>query len=334
MLTAVLGILKIIGTVLLVILLILLCLVLLILFVPVRYRGKGSYEGKPAADIRAGWLFNLIRFRFCYDGEADAWAKILFFRVWSLHPENRKQKDNQENISSDNPEAEADSTAEYQEGRTDEEIPDVTYEKETAEGKTYSGNVIQGPVEKETAPEPAAEENGKREENPAEENRPKEGNPAGKAADRPKKKKSRKSPIQRIKDFLSGFSEKWNRISDKYEKVSRLISDPRNKRLFSFLVKRLKRVLRCVLPKKISGTVKYGFDDPYTTGQMLSCLALLMPVYRDRLKVIPVFEKKELEAEGEFRGSIHLFILVFTGLEVWFNRDFKRFLKYKRKYFS
>jgi hypothetical protein len=326
MLTAVLGILKIIGTVLLVILLIILCLVLLILFVPVRYRGKGSYEGKPAADIRAGWLFNLIRFRFCYDGEADAWAKILFFRVWSLRPEIRKPKDEQENMSSGSPEAGAESTAEYQEDRTDKEIPDVTYEKETEEGKTYSGHVIQGTGSEETTP--AAEEESSAEE------KTEEKNSAEKAEDRPEKKKNRKSPVQRIKNFLSGFSEKWNRISDKYEKISRLISDPRNKRLFSFLVRRLKRVLSCVLPKKISGTVKYGFEDPYTTGQVLSWLALLIPVYRDRLKVIPVFEKKELEAEGEFRGSIHLFILVFTGLEVWFNRDFKRFLKYKRKYFS
>ena len=90
MLQVLLTILKILGILILVILGIILTVLLLVLFVPLRYRGDASFDGKPKGGILVSWMLRLITVRVDYDGSAlTAVVKVLWFKLFEqkLWPE-------------------------------------------------------------------------------------------------------------------------------------------------------------------------------------------------------------------------------------------------------
>jgi len=308
-LSVILSILKTIGIICLWIIGIILILILLILFFPVCYKGSAAFQGQPQADIRAWWLFHFVRFRFLLkpgEKEPSAEARVLWFRVWKLNGENRETDTEEE----PEPESDTEEKAENPEPvREEEEGP--------SENKFYSGTVIQKP---ESAAESGTEPKGRKIRR------------KGKKPEKQKEPEKQKVKItERIRKIFGNIKDKWNSLNDKRKAVTGFLKDERNKKLFRFLKKRVKRILKCILPKKLQGTVKFGFDDPYTTGQVLSYAALLLPFYHDKLKVVPVFENKTFSADVSFKGRIFLIVLLVNGLQIWLNRDFRRILKKFRR---
>ena len=47
------------------------------------------------------------------------------------------------------------------------------------------------------------------------------------------------------------------------------------------------RVLRHIFPRKLSGQVTFGVEDPYLMGQILSVAAFLYPVYGKKIDLTP-----------------------------------------------
>ena len=62
-----LAILKVLGIVLLVLLGLILAVLLLVLFVPLRYRLRGSFHGRPVVRAGASWLLHLLSCQVSYD---------------------------------------------------------------------------------------------------------------------------------------------------------------------------------------------------------------------------------------------------------------------------
>ena len=88
MLHILLTILKILGILILVILGVLLTVIAVVLFVPIRYQGDVSFDGKPKAGVLVSWLLRIIRIRVNYDEEGlNILAKILWFKVFEQTPE-------------------------------------------------------------------------------------------------------------------------------------------------------------------------------------------------------------------------------------------------------
>ena len=74
----------------------------------------------------------------------------------------------------------------------------------------------------------------------------------------------------------------------------------------------------------MEGRLRFGFDDPYRTGQALQAAALLMPLYRDRVQIIPAFEEEVLEGELKMRGRIRLAVLLAAGVRLWRDKNFRK----------
>ena len=65
----------------------------------------------------------------------------------------------------------------------------------------------------------------------------------------------------------------------------------------------------------------FGFEDPYSTGQVLALAGPFYPLYSRFADLNPVFEDRFiLEGEGDVRGRIRLFGLLKIGLKVRRNR--------------
>ena len=79
--------------------------------------------------------------------------------------------------------------------------------------------------------------------------------------------------------------------------------------------------------KKVRGYIRFGFEDPSTTGQLLGAAGLLLPVIPEKLRLIPDFQEQCLEADVTVRGRIVLFVVLKNGLALYRNRAVQKVIR-------
>lgn len=281
------------GILALVLLALVLIVLLCLLFVPIRYRFSGAFKGQLQADLRASWLLSSLSFRASYEDEAlEAKLKLLGFTLWP-----RKEK------------AEAaydrdDSSDGYETQINEEEIPERS--EQTEDRERFSE------VEKRQEEE---ERNTGTKEMPHE-------NKAGKRrVFRLKIFQRILGRIRKIKFAILDFYDKLRHMKENGEKLIGWIQNEGNRNNIRFLAGCLKDVLTHVLPRKGRLQLTFGFEDPYSTGQVLALVSPFYPLYGRFAALNPVFDRPVLEGSGDVRGRIRLFSLLVIGLRIWRNKE-------------
>ena len=328
MLSVIPVILKCAGILLLFLLALVLLLILLVLFVPVRYSGRGLYETAPEAQVRVSWLLKLVNVRLDYKNGIDAEARLAFLKLWSMKTA---------------PEENAEDTAgtEY----TDEELAEALEQEESSPAAAEGSHAeppagTHGESAAETHGEPAAEAHGEPaaeepeapaaqgQETPAAESRP-EAVPEEETsvpAPRKKKKKYTGTP-ETIDEKFEKIMDKVYGVKDKIDEGIAFLNEESTRRLILLLKKKLFRLLKEICPRDYGGEVRFGFSDPFTTGQAASAAAVLYPVYQDRIHVEPRFDREEIFADLSLKGHVRLFPFAAAAAQIWFNRDFQKVFK-------
>ena len=80
------------------------------------------------------------------------------------------------------------------------------------------------------------------------------------------------------------------------------------------------RIIRYILPKKLSGTLEYGLGTPYKTGLSLAVLSMLVPVHPD-FEVTPDFHESRLETDLTLDRRIFIVVVVGHLLRILVNRN-------------
>lgn len=153
--------------------------------------------------------------------------------------------------------------------------------------------------------------------------------------DRRKKKAEGPGFFGRIRGFFGRFISLVGKIRFSFLKICDKLRDIRglagqaaqwlgeegNKAALGFLAGQAKKLVLHVLPRKGGGRITFGFEDPYTTGQVLAAAAPFYPVYSSRLELCPVFDRKELSGELDIRGRLRLFTLLQLLFQVYRNKE-------------
>jgi len=317
MLTIFLTILKIIGILLLVVIGLLILGILAILFVPLRYDGKISYNDKnQCVATQITWLFRLICIEGGYQEKVYARARLLWFTLWKWKADE-KENDKEDHLES----------ADYSEEELDrllEERSQKEESKEETKEETKEAKVIEEKLD-----EPDAEEN-LTEVQPTEieltEAEPKEVelNEAKSNEAESKEKKPKKIQFQQI-------GKRIKEIKEKIKHIKEMASDQRIHRAILLLIDGAWKMVRHSLPRKIKGRAKFGFEDPSTTGQILTYVSLLYPCYAKSIELVPMFTEKVIDLDLYFRGRIRLFSLIWICVKIWFDRNFRYLYKKVRK---
>lgn len=317
MLTIFLTILKILGILLLVVIGLLILGILAILFVPLRYDGKISYNDKnQCVATQITWLFRLICIEGGYQEKVYARARLLWFTLWKWKADE-KENDKEDHLES----------ADYSEEELDrllEERSQKEESKEETKEETKEAKVIE-----ETLDEPDAEEN-LTEVQPTEieltEAEPKEVelNEAKSNEAESKEKKPKKIQFQQI-------GKRIKEIKEKIKHIKEMASDQRIHRAILLLIDGAWKMVRHSLPRKIKGRAKFGFEDPSTTGQILTYVSLLYPCYAKSVELVPMFTEKVIDLDLYFRGRVRLFSLIWICVKIWFDRNFRYLYKKVRK---
>lgn len=132
------------------------------------------------------------------------------------------------------------------------------------------------------------------------------------------------SAIRNIKYTIRKIYDKINHIIHNIRYYIKILQTESFKRAFVLCREQLLRLMKIVLPRKVSGTFTIGMEDPAATGQILSIYGILYPLIGDSITVIPDFEKPVMEGSYRFKGKITAFTLIRIAAKIYFDKDLKR----------
>lgn len=345
MIHVLLTVLKILGILLASIIGLLLLILLIVLLVPVRYRGKAQKHDKINADGVVSWLLHIVHCSVKYEGD----GVITVVRIFGIkvYPKSEKKPSKERKSSKKRkPKKRPDEDKEKTEDKTEEKAEDKTEDKAEdkvegkAEDKGGNGTVCSiadtvenseveivgiGTEDLQDVPNcddlSASDDIGDsvQEHLTIEEKIEKIEDKIDELLDDADEKTQ--AAVDKIKKKLSDIAEKLTNIYNKAELVLELTGDERIRRALKLTKKQVGKLLKAVLPRKMSGNAHYGFADPSTTGYVTAALAAVYGRIGKSFSATPDFENEVLEGDVSFKGRIMLGRIVGIALKVVLNRD-------------
>lgn len=318
MLSIILTILKIIGIILLVILGLLLTVALIVLFVPIRYKSTGRFakEDDGIKDnilVRVTWLLHIVSVRFELNNTETNLIIKIFGKTLSLGAKESKktEKTNKKDVSAvNNKEKNIDAvntTADTEIVRTQK----ITTESDTLSDGSKTTNVL--------------------ETTKTVDNRKAKDNKKDLSKDDIKEKKSFKEKLVDIWQKINSVCQKIKNIKAVKDSFIEYLKRDESKLAIKEIKHIIFKVLKHILPQKLHARIKFGFEDPATTGNILGVASVLYGVYGDKLELEPDFEDVVLEGEYKLKGRIRLFNLLVAALKIYKNKWIKDFIAFSKK---
>ena len=289
----ILSILKFIGIALLCILALIVILILLVLFSPINYKAKILYDKKAEITFKASYIFRIFVLNISYKETLDYSFKIFGFKYLPKSKKEEASDESFENFEHD-----------YEEDVYEHDVEDKTYNTDNKEEPiSYEEAVRFEPKEYEVK------------------------------AHKKKKKKRKKIPFnERIKDFFRKIKRKFKNISKRNDRILRNLRDERHAAALRTLWELVIKLLKHILPRKIRGNVKFGFEDPATTGDVLVYVSLFYPMYYRSVKLVPVFNENIMLADLDIKGRIGIYYLIYIVLKLYLDKNIMRLYSlYKKK---
>lgn len=339
MLHVLLFVLKILGIILLAVLGLILTGVLLALFVPVRYRADGSFYKVSRGEACISWLFRAFRVTASWEEKLVVTVKVLWLQpfqetLWEREPEMEDMGNEDPWVGMDDcfpaygPEEEPSGAGSSREepvsgpGAWREEesaAPDPRREELPECGVPWPEEEAGIPVDQEPEMVHMAELLGAEEESP-------DHLPEQNGMEEAEKCPSR---LERLKDAAVRMRGRLHSAKMKYRKLKRTLTDEENKKTFRLVRQQIVRLIRHLLPQTLKGTLRFGFEDPSYTGQVLAAVSPFYGVYARSFTLIPEFEEKILEGEVHIRGRIRAATVLWTAGRIFLNKNFRRLLRGK-----
>ncbi len=324
MLSTLFLILKIVCIVVLAVIGLALSVILLALFVPVRYRFWCSYGEGVRAKVKVTWLWHLLSVLATYDQSMKFTVRLLGF------PLGGSKKGKTEDESQEDEEWEFE--------MPDKQAGQTNQEETTAEGaEEKPGGRDEGL--RTDAPEPGEQNDALLQDADGyseEVSQKKRAALDETAKDRKEKRQktqkvSPKRPFEGIVRILrtrfQALCDKIKTVEEKRKAICDFFKDPANQKS----IRQILRMVKHILPRKLTGSVVFGFEDPSVTGQVSALLSFAYARYGDALSITPVFDESVLEAEGKGRGRIFLGVVLFWCVRVLMNRNFRKLLFKRRR---
>ena len=119
-------------------------------------------------------------------------------------------------------------------------------------------------------------------------------------------------------------------VSGKITLITDFFFDDRTQDAIHLLLGKTGNLLGHVRPRKLSGYLDFGFDDPSITGRVLGVLSVFLPQVGKTFDINPDFEKSHLECNITSSGRIYLFYLIYIAASTYFNKNIKYVIRYVR----
>lgn len=323
MVESVLFILKILGLVIISLLALVLLLILLILFMPIFYNIKVLYQTSIKGEVKVSWLPFVLH--ISYDEDLHYYLKLFSKVIYDSLDTEEEVESSLDIQEVDTEEKETSKSTEFpvEECEDKSEIKELKVEVSKTE---YSqGKQFQDEIKIDEKPKASSKLKEKKTEKSQTEKTKKEYK-----SDK-KNKTIVHTLIEGIEERLASFKAFLENVSDKKDKVTRILQSRKNKALLTFLWKKTKAILKCLAPKKYKGHIEFGFEDPATTGNALVYISLLYPWLGKDISVTPDFEEENMDIYLDMKGHFGLYYVLYWLISLFVNKDFRALVDAYRK---
>lgn len=314
-------ILKALGILLLVLLFLVLLIVCTVLFLPFCYRAQVLKEEEGFACVKASgrvsWLFGAVALTASYE-EQKPEAQILLFGA-SLETWKRRLKKirrgeasvprTEENETENAPEAEK--TAEQKAPDQKEKQQKVTAQKEQPEQEQEPDAPKKSILERffgriEYLPEKLLN-----------------------LASRLLQTAFRLLELPfRLLEKLEQKIQAGRRLKRKWESVKKFFRSKMFREALLHAKKEVLYFLKKAAPKKVTGTVWFGFDDPALTGETLGILGMIYGKLPKDLSIQPDFEQEILRGDVRMKGSFQAVTAAGIALRLFRDQNLRKTIRH------
>lgn len=143
-----------------------------------------------------------------------------------------------------------------------------------------------------------------------------------------------KSKIEDEKTEPRSLKDRFLTVKNQIGQAISLIENERVKEAVGYSSRKIFKILCSVFPKKLSGSVRFGFKEPFETARTLSILAATVPIHQNSVEIVPDFEEPVFMADVILKGKVYLIVLLVHALSVILNRDVRYTIVKVKKYFK
>lgn len=141
-----------------------------------------------------------------------------------------------------------------------------------------------------------------------------------------------KNAISALRRMILGIPVQVKKLENKRLIVLNFLQNEENRCSIKLVKVQLKRLLKHILPQKISGNITFGVEDPYLMGHILSAAAFFYPLYGQHLMMTPLMNTDALDGECTFKGRIRVGVVLFIALRIWMNKNIRtQFHNYRNR---
>lgn len=327
-------ILKALGILLLVLLFLVLLIVCTVLFLPFCYRAQVLKEEEGFACVKASgrvsWLFGAVALTASYE-EQKPEAQILLFGA-SLETWKRRLKKirrgeasvprTEENETENAPEAEKTDTVKKQMPQRDAEktqkAPDQTEKQQKVTAQKEQPEQEQEP----DAPKKSILERF-----------------FGRIEYLPEKLLNLASRLLqtafrllelpfRLLEKLEQKIQAGRRLKRKWESVKKFFRSKMFREALLHAKKEVLYFLKKAAPKKVTGTVRFGFNDPALTGETLGILGMIYGKLPKDLSIQPDFEQEILQGDVRMKGSFQAVTAAGIALRLFRDQNLRKTIRH------
>lgn len=302
-------ILKILGIILLSLLGLVLFILLLVLFVPFRYKLVADYHSKFHGTFKVTYLLHLVSVSGYFNSKEDmnVILRILGIKFYDMNKAEEKEQTASEETC-DEAVTEGSKTTETTETNENIETTQITETGHEPEQEAET----EIPKEEETESVEATEEESTFD-------------TSFEGFFRWIRYLIRTTyrKLKNLKCSIEEFCDKIKKAYAEYDFYKRLFESEVFYKAFESSKKQLRRLLKHILPRKISGYIHFGMDDPATTGKILGYSAVLYPYVRNRIVMQPDFETKCFDTNLKAIGKLRVIVLLDILRCVYFNKAIK-----------
>lgn len=293
----ILTVLKIIGTILLVLVGILVLLILYVLLMPIRYAVRGQYIEKADLDVRISWIPLLFKLTAGYHDDTFLYVIKLFGGVVMTNTDAKISYLGRKFFS------ETEEVTDKQEVMDEQKVSWEKKEKIPESSDKNSVIIVDKNIQEE-----------KKERHPAH-----------------KKKVSIiikiREKIRECKKKIQRFIENLKKLNKKREDLLKVYHGKRFEIAKKDVILYIKRLFSIIKPDKLEGRVRFGLNDPASTGEVCGILALFLPFYDGHFVLQPEFETSCIEGNLYGKGKFSLFPIIMLALKVYFNKNLIKVVK-------
>ena len=295
-------VLKILGILLAAVLGILLFLMVLVLFVPVRYQADAGLGEETRVSAKISWLLHVFGVQVRYmEGTLSVKLRLLWFLSFPLYPakekragqQKEKKKKEKRKERSDMPEA----------GETNIAAPVAVPNRESDSRTEKRPGIWERllSVLKKLWAFPG------------------------------RLRRGIQGILEKLKYTFRMICVKITDIRANWKYYTDMLKKEEVKNAFSLCRRQLMGLLRHAAPRKLSGDLTIGLEDPAMTGQLYGLYCALGCLHRYRIAVTPDFEQKILKGTIRLRGHVRGIHLLILGLKLLFDKNIRYLIKELRQ---